>query len=870
MLICAVNLVCTGPDLPTKWPTTAWEVTSASSQGMNYDSLAAFSAELESGDLGYIDGMLVIRNGTIIFEKEYTNDYDSLFKTTNTEPGKYNYYDPNWHPYYNNTRLHTMQSVSKSFTAAAVGIAVKNGQIPGLNAKIMDYFDGYESSAPDPRRNAMTIRDVLTMTTGIQWDESSMPYTDSTSNCVQMEKSSDWIQYVIDQPMAFRPGEKYEYNSGATMLLSYLINKTTGLDLTDYVKTNLFDVLGITDYYWKHTPKGLTDAEGGLYLTPRDLAKFGYLYLHNGKWENKQVLPGNWVEITHEKRVDTTSPWFKYGFHWWLMPYGDNHTALLASGLGGQRMIVLPELDIVAVFTGWNIYEMSALNSWMAMNKMINAADVEMNHNLELFILAIYFSILLGIGFFASKRITNISDYYVGGKKLGYWIAALSARSTGESGWLLIGVTGMGALMGVSAMWIVVGEIIGVFFSWQFMAKKFKRLTDEYNSITIPDFLVSHFRSSTHLIRILAATALSVFVVIYVSAQIDITGKTFESFLGFNYYTGIAIGFGIVVLYIFSGGFLAVAWSDFFQGSLMFVGLLILPIVAYFSLSSDAAIINGLYAIDPALLNIWGSGGFTWLNFATVAGLVSIGIGFMGSPQVYVRFIAIKSEDEVEKGKWVAIFYTLLTDTAAVMIGILGRYMLTKTGQDPEVVLGTAGENVLAMLLNQVMPMVIIGVYIAAVLSAVMSTVDSLLVVASSAVTRDFYQQIIHPEIDEKWLMSLSKKVTLSLALLALGVALTVSVLSPDRTVFWFVIFGWSGIAATFCPVIILSLFWPGYTEKGAIASMVTGFLCVPIFKFVVPAIDGVGIYFDKLDVMLPSVLLSMSAGYIVSKTTNG
>ncbi|MDP6614277.1 MAG: sodium/proline symporter, partial [Candidatus Marinimicrobia bacterium] len=167
-------------------------------------------------------------------------------------------------------------------------------------------------------------------------------------------------------------------------------------------------------------------------------------------------------------------------------------------------------------------------------------------------VLTVYFSILLGIGFFASRRIKNISDYYVGGKKLNYWIAALSARSTGESGWLLIGVTGMGALIGVSAMWIVVGEVIGVFFSWQYMAKKFKRLTNEYNSITIPDFLVSHFRPSTNLIRILSATALSLFVVIYVSAQIDITGKTFESFLGFNYYTGIAIGFGIVVLYIFS------------------------------------------------------------------------------------------------------------------------------------------------------------------------------------------------------------------------------------------------------------------------------------------------------------------------------
>ena len=302
----------------------------------------------------------------------------------------------------------------------------------------------------------------------------------------------------------------------------------------------------------------------------------------------------------------------------------------------------------------------------------------------------------------------------------------------------------------------------------------------------------------------------------------------------------------------------------------MFAGLILLPIVAYISLSSDASIIDGLYSIDPALLDIWGPGGLNWINFVTVAGLISIGIGFMGSPQVYVRFIAIKSEAEVEKGKWVAIFYTLLTDTAAVMIGIMGRYMLTKAGQDPEAVLGNAGENVLAMLLNQVMPMVIIGVYIAAVLSAVMSTVDSLLVVASSAVTRDFYQQILHPDIDEEWLMSLSKKVTLGLALLALGVALTVSVLSPDRTVFWFVIFGWSGIAATFCPVIILSLFWPDYTEKGAIASMVTGFLCVPIFKFIVPAIDGIGIYFDKLDVMLPSVLLAMSAGYIVSRTMKG
>ena len=481
---------------------------------------------------------------------------------------------------------------------------------------------------------------------------------------------------------------------------------------------------------------------------------------------------------------------------------------------------------------------------------------------LKLIVLALYFSILLGIGFFASKRVSNISDYFVGGKKLGYWIAALSARSTGESGWLLIGVTGMGAMMGVSALWIVVGEVIGVWLSWQYMARKFKRMTDEYGSITIPDFLVSHFKSTTHTIRIVAATALSLFVVIYVSAQIDITGKTFESFLGLDYYTGIAIGFGIVVMYIFSGGFLAVAWSDFFQGSLMFVGLLLLPVVAYFSLSGDVSIIEGLRSIDPWLLDIWGPGGLTLMNFVAVLGLLSIGIGFMGSPQVYVRFISIKNEAEIEKGKWVALFYTLLTDTSAVAIGILGRYMLTEAGENPEMILGNAAEDVLALVLGQVMPTLIIGIYIAAVLSAVMSTVDSLLVVASSAVTRDFYQQILHPDVDEKKLMGLSKKVTLTLAILALGVALAVSVLSPTRTVFWFVIFGWSGIAATFCPVIILSIFWNDYTEKGAIATMVTGFLCIPFFKFVVPNISTLEAYINKLDVMLPSVLLAMLAGW--------
>jgi len=486
----------------------------------------------------------------------------------------------------------------------------------------------------------------------------------------------------------------------------------------------------------------------------------------------------------------------------------------------------------------------------------------------KLTFLFIYFAILIFIGIYSSKKVSSLSDYYVGGKKLGYWIAALSARATGESGWLLIGVTGMGALMGVSAFWIVVGEVLGVWVSWNFMAKKFKVMADEYESITITDFLVSHFHSSTNFLRVISATALSVFVVIYVSAQIDITGKTFESFLGLNYYTGIAIGFGVVVFYIFSGGFVAVAWSDFFQGALMFLGLLILPPAIFLSLNETDSVIKGLNEIDPGLMNVWGTGGFSLLSLASVLGLLSIGIGFMGSPQVYVRFIAIRDRSEIEKGKWVAVFYTLLTDSSAVMIGILGRYMFTNADYNPELVLGVGGEDVLSLVIGQVMPTLVIGIYIAAVLSAVMSTIDSLLVVASSAVTRDFYQKIFRPNLSENTIIKISRKVTFFLALLALFVALFVSVLSPTRTVFWFVIFGWSGIAATFCPVIIMSIFWDGLNEKGAIVSMFTGFVSVPFFKFVVPLNQTIGPFFEKLDVMLPSVLLAMFFGGVASVTS--
>jgi Na+/proline symporter len=254
------------------------------------------------------------------------------------------------------------------------------------------------------------------------------------------------------------------------------------------------------------------------------------------------------------------------------------------------------------------------------------------------------------------------------------------------------------------------------------------------------------------------------------------------------------------------------------------------------------------------------------MQAASMLGFAFIGLGFLGSPQVYVRFISVKDTKEIDKGKWVAIAFTLITDAAAVSIGLLARYLLTDVGQDPESILGVSGEGSLMALLNATFPAFIISIYIAIILSAIMSTIDSLLVVASSAITRDLYQKVFRPNVTSKKLSKISGRVTVIMALLALALAMVVAIAVPGRTVFWFTIFGWSGIAATFCPMIIYSLFWKAFNQRGALACMLSGFMAVPFFKFYVQELEGVGPYFEKLDVMGPAFLVSFIFGFVFTK----
>lgn len=489
---------------------------------------------------------------------------------------------------------------------------------------------------------------------------------------------------------------------------------------------------------------------------------------------------------------------------------------------------------------------------------------------MKLLVVLFYIGMLLLIGAVASRRMRDLRDYFAAGKRLGFLSAAFSARATGESAWLLLGLTGMGAAVGARAFWVAVGEVAGVAAAWLLMARRFNRLTRRYDAITVPDYLEARFRDGRHLLRLASAAALLVFVTIYVSAQIDATGTAFRQFLGWNYYAGAVVGFLVVLIYIVSGGFLAVVWSDVFQGALMLLGLVVLPIVGLAYAGGIAPVLDGLAQQDPGLLSLWGPGGPTPLAFFSILSFLAIGLGFLGSPQVFVRYLALRSEREVGPGALVAILWTTLADIGAVATGMVGRYLLVGPSQTVEGTLGNAGQNALPLLAEALLPTLLVGVTVAIVLSAIMSTVDSLLVLASSAFVRDYYQKVRHPDLADSTLIRRSRVTTAVLALIALGIAMTVAALSPTHTIFWFVIFGWSGIAATFCPTIILSLFWRRMTARGALAAMSTGFLCIPLFKFVMPLLPVVGPAFGALEEMAPAFLLGGFAGIVVSLTDAG
>jgi CubicO group peptidase (beta-lactamase class C family) len=350
-----------------QWPTKRWPTATPAAVGLDAKTLAELDADIASGKYGYVDSMLVIRRGKLVYDRSYKHDYDQIYgqQAKETGPlnahdpsGPYNYYNPWWHPFYRRGDLHTMQSVTKTVTSVVIGVATARKEFPDLDTPILKFFDEKKVANIDDRKRRITIRHLLTMTGGFDWRE-DLPYSDPNNAAVVMEASADWIEFSINRPMAREPGTVFNYSSGESQLLSHIFRVATGKDIEEYAAQHLFAPLGIESYFWKRTPSGLVDTEGGLYLRPHDLAKVWYLFLKRGVWEGKQIVTDDWVKasVTPSVSVAPNGP-VKYGFKWWLFPYGDDsRLAWAGSGFGGQMPIVVSEYDLVVVFTGWNIHD---------------------------------------------------------------------------------------------------------------------------------------------------------------------------------------------------------------------------------------------------------------------------------------------------------------------------------------------------------------------------------------------------------------------------------------------------------------------------------------------------------------------------------
>ena len=362
------------------WPTDSWPVSNLEAEGFDSEAIDALVADMKSGKYGLLDHFLLIRHGRIVVDQHFAHDYEKIAAPYDSEDHPYNYDHPQWHPYHKGSKLHTLQSVTKSITSVALGIAIDEGYIPdGVETEAMSFFDAYASDASEPHRRAMTLEDMLTMRSGIRWNE-MISYDNEQNSCLRLEASDNWIQFVLDQPMREEPGTVFNYNSGVTVLLGKVVRVATGKRIDAYVKEKLFDPLGIKDYYWKTTPDGEVDTEGGLYLSAHDLARIAYLFLRKGNWHGVQIVSEKWVRESTAPTVSDVNPGngrpdSGYGYQWWIPQHADGQTKIFSgNGYGGQFPVVVPEYNLVVVFNAWNIHGQPEMSSQRAvLNRILPA-----------------------------------------------------------------------------------------------------------------------------------------------------------------------------------------------------------------------------------------------------------------------------------------------------------------------------------------------------------------------------------------------------------------------------------------------------------------------------------------------------------------
>src|SRR5580692_9987259 len=354
------------PAQETFWPTKGWATARPDSVGLDERVLVRLDKDLASGTYSeMVDSLAVFRCGKKVFERTYPHDYAKIYAKQAGErgpwnmrlTGRYNYFDPYWHPYYHGTDLHTMQSISKTVSSVIIGVAMQRGDFKArLDTPVLKYFDISKVKNVDDHMRRITLRDLLTMSAGLDWNEKGFDTADPRNDTSLMEATDDWVQYTIDKPMAAEPGKVWNYNSGATELLAYIFQIETGQDIDDYGQKYLFAPLGIR-HEWKRTYMGVVDTEGGLYLNGSDLAKIGYLYLHDGMWDGQPIVSSEWVKESVTPYFQTESePDYKDGFKWWLYKLPDSTEYVwMARGFGAEDLMVFPNEGLIVTVTMWDI-----------------------------------------------------------------------------------------------------------------------------------------------------------------------------------------------------------------------------------------------------------------------------------------------------------------------------------------------------------------------------------------------------------------------------------------------------------------------------------------------------------------------------------
>ncbi len=437
----------------------------------------------------------------------------------------------------------------------------------------------------------------------------------------------------------------------------------------------------------------------------------------------------------------------------------------------------------------------------------------------------VYLVVILVVGVLTARLMKTLPDYLLAGRRLGPWVVAFSERASGESGWMLLGLTGLAYATGLGdpsgtklepAFWTAIGGVLGIIGAWILIAKPLRTQSEKLGALTIPRYFELRFGKKDPTIRLISTIIISFCFAFYIAAQFDAAGKSLEQAFGWTHLGGVLVGAAIIVFYTLMGGFFAVAWTDFFQGWIMLITLVVLPLVTLSSLGGWSGLSAKISAIDPALLSVTGHR-TGWKLISGILGGLGVGLGYFGQPHLVVRYMSIRSPKDIKTSRAIAIVWAFLAYGGAVLMGLVAlAYFGAGYFTDPE--------KMMPELAKTMFPSWFAGILISGALAAMMSTADSQLLVTTSSVVEDIYHQTINPKASQKKLVFMSRLLTFIIGVIAIALSYL------PHSIFRKVLFAWGGLGAAFGPALILSLWWKGTTRSGVIAGMLTGFITVIVW----------------------------------------